>query len=233
MRASHKRQLKAWGSFWVKVGTLFAVTMTGLTYAAHVHLAAVHEQEQSRMALRTAVAQGIIQAWRVGAARVPAEAASNGASVGTITAPGGGGSVVIDARPGGSGTATPPPGVPTTGTGTPLAVVVERGPNDSLTLSAPSYLGKSYVLEVSFDLRTWVPVLTNTAADYRIAYGVSNSPTLTKVYYRISGAPDAMLFNTQVIFVSPVTGRDGNAKSLPQLPALVATNAARSFGVER
>lgn len=209
--------------------------MAGLTYAASVHRAAVQAQEQNRVALRAAIEGGTIQAWRAGAARVPAEDASSGASNATITAPGGGGNLVIDARPGGSGPATPPPGVPTSGLGTPLAVGVQRGSDGSLTLSAPSYLGKSYVLEVSFDLRTWVPVLTNTAADYRIAYGVSNSPALQKVYYRISGAPDAMLFQQTVIFVSPGTGGSGDVgtKSLPQRPVLVATNSSRSFGVDR
>lgn len=233
MRASHKRQLKAWSSFWVKVGALFAVTMAGLAAAANVHRAAAQAREQNGVALRAAIETGTIQAWPVGATRVPAEGASSGASNATITAPGGGSVTVNYVTPGGSGTAPLPPGVPKTGTGTPLAVGVQRGLDGSLTLSAPSYLGKSYVLEVSFDLRTWVPVLTNIAADYRIAYGVSNSPALAKVYYRISGAPDAMLFDSPPIFIAPPIISPVRGKSLPQRAALVATNTARSFGVER
>lgn len=205
MKPSQKRQLKCWVSIWAKVGGFFLVSMACLSVAANLQRAAALAREQSLTTLNSAVQTGHIRAWSVAAPKVVASSSSS-ASAATGSASAGSTTAIIanPTFPGGGN----PPGVPQTGQGSPLALTAKRELDGTLTLSAPSFSGKEYVLEVSMDLRTWAPVLTNPATGTQIGFAVSNSPTLGMVYYRLSGKADAMLTapGTSVIFISPIRG---------------------------
>lgn len=213
MQPSQKRQLKWWVSFWAKVGALFGLTMASLALAAQAHRTAQEARARDMVTLNSMVHSGQIRAWP----QAPTKRAANVSnSATTATHSSGEGSTTVNIAnpvgPGGGDENTkvaPPPGKSSR-----LALSATRGAGGTLNLTAPSNAGENYVLEVSLDLRTWTTMLTNPATGSQIGFGISNSPALRNVYYRVSGTSAAMQVGT-TIFVSPVTGGGGiGAKSL-------------------
>lgn len=233
MRPSQTRQLKWWTSYWAKVGVLFGVTMGGLALAAQAHRTAQEARARDLVVLNSIVDSGQIRAWPQPSARKVASVSNStttatdsfvrdNATV-TISNPVGPGGGDVNAKLGGT---------------TRLALSAVRGAGGALNITAPSNAGENYILEASLDLRTWTTVLTNPATGSQIGFGISNSPALGKVYYRVSGTSAAMQIGTTVFispvsgFVSPSTGGGIGTKSLVPKPGFqVVTNAARPVGV--
>lgn len=212
MSPSQNRQLRCWVALLVKAVSLFAVTMTGLSVAANVHQAAMLARERSMAALRAAVDSGSIQLRPVGIHRPlkgtpppngPAtNSPSGGSTSATISSASGSSSATISNFASSAGASVLPPA---NGPGIPIRIATQRELDGTVTLSAPSYAGRSYVMEVSLDLRTWAPILTNPATSSQIGFAVSNSSGLGMVYYRLSGTADAMLLKPgdTGFFISP------------------------------
>lgn len=226
MQPSQKRQLKCWVSFWAKVGALFGLSMAGLALAAQAHRTAQEARARDMVALNSMVHSGQIRAWPQAPTRRTASVSS---STTTATISVGDSSTTVNiANPGGPGGGDVNTKVGPPGKSSRLALSASRGAGGTLNLTAPSNAGQNYVLEVSLDLRTWTTMLTNPATGSQIGFGISNSPALRNVYYRVSGTSAAMQIETP-IFVSPVTGGGIGAKSLGRGPSFqVVTNLSHA-----
>ena len=188
MKASHKRQLRLWIRFWCKVGALFALTFGGIALVANVALEEERLNEQSAARVTHAIRSGQLTALPIlGSLRQTVSSVVKFEPPSATLLP--------------ASHDTPPP--PTTQPPSSLVLPIlslQREATGTLTLSSPCNVGRTYFLEVSFDLRGWGSITSITATATQVSFGISNSPAVGPVFYRLV-SPDPN------IFVSPVLGQ--------------------------
>jgi hypothetical protein len=192
MSPREQRQLKRWLRFWVMPGGAFLVTMVCSAIFAGWHRNRADPSEEALGCIRAAVESALIQTtplcpWPKSN---PLTATLNSQSRPDFR------------RASARQIAIDPIGSPTLGT-TPVITVQYTGSGNYL-LSSPADVGTTYSLEASLDLRAWLPVSTNIATSASLIYAVSNSPTLTSVYYRLRATPV-----NPIIYLSPTDPNDG------------------------
>jgi|GEM_PF-2294835 len=207
MRPSYKRQIRCWLAFWTKVGALFLVTLAWLSVAATAHKQATVAREISLAALEDAIRSGLIRAWPIQEPRVAVSSTAGAGVASTSSSSSSSSEAITVLTPGGGGPAQVANPTPQ------LGLTLTRDGTGAKTLTSPCATGYNYYLEASLDLRTWTRVSTTTSTSTQVAFGVAESPTLVRVFYRLSGdappsvppPPDTKVGDT-VIFVSPTTG---------------------------